>query len=109
LDWSSRHQRESIARAITGGDPARASDIMRRYGCAGCHSIEGVPAVTARSADRSPVSAAGSLSPASRRIRRTIWSDGSSLLRFFHHERQCRQPGSAKTEARDVAAYLYAQ
>jgi cytochrome c1 len=31
------------AASITGGDPARAPELMRHYGCVACHTIPGVP------------------------------------------------------------------
>ena len=37
--------REAAAReaaAMTGGDPARGPDLMRKYGCQTCHTIPGV-------------------------------------------------------------------
>ena len=38
-----RKQTENTARAMTAGDPARAPALIRRYGCAGCHTISGIP------------------------------------------------------------------
>src|SRR3954471_18301226 len=35
-------QSEDVARAMTGGDPSRAPELMRRYGGGGCHTIPGV-------------------------------------------------------------------
>ena len=40
---SERQQNERVARAMTGGDPGRAPALIRRYGCAGCHTIPGIP------------------------------------------------------------------
>lgn len=42
VTWKSRHQSLDVAVAMAGGDPARAPDIIRRYGCAGCHTIPGI-------------------------------------------------------------------
>jgi cytochrome c2 len=39
---SSQRQTIQIARAISGGDPDRAPDLIRRYGCGGCHTIPGI-------------------------------------------------------------------
>src|SRR4051812_35706928 len=36
-------RRGQIARALTGGDASRAPPLLRRYGCAGCHNIPGIP------------------------------------------------------------------
>ena len=41
--WQNQHQSRRVAIAMAGGDPARAPDIIRRYGCAGCHTIPGIP------------------------------------------------------------------
>lgn len=30
------------AAALTGGDPARGPDLMRKYGCQSCHTVPGV-------------------------------------------------------------------
>ena len=40
---SGRQQNERVARAMTGGDPSRAPALIRRYGCAGCHTMAGIP------------------------------------------------------------------
>src|SRR5581483_4840173 len=36
-------QTDAVAKALTHGDEARAPALMIRYGCAGCHTIPGVP------------------------------------------------------------------
>src|ERR1041384_6897168 len=41
--WQQQHQATRTAVAMTGGDPARAAELIRRYGCAGCHTIPGIP------------------------------------------------------------------
>src|SRR3954471_13469534 len=41
--WGRRQQSESVAAAITAGDASRAPDLIRRFGCGGCHTIPGVP------------------------------------------------------------------
>ena len=41
--WQQQHQSTSTAVAMTGGDIARAPELIRRYGCAGCHTIPGIP------------------------------------------------------------------
>src|ERR1700710_1226144 len=41
--WASQRRADKVARAMTGGDPSRAPDLIRRYGCAGCHTISGIP------------------------------------------------------------------
>jgi cytochrome c len=41
--WQGQRRADKIAVAMTGGDIARAPDLIRRYGCAGCHTIPGIP------------------------------------------------------------------
>lgn len=106
---SERRQNESIASTMTGGDPSRAPALIRRYGCAGCHTIPGIPGadgkVGASLADlRSRVYIAGVAANAS-----------DNLIRWIVNP-QALSPGTAmpatgitEAEARDVAAYLYAQ
>jgi len=42
MTWGAQHESEAVARAMTGGDPSRAPHLIRRYGCAGCHTISGI-------------------------------------------------------------------
>src|SRR3982751_991394 len=41
--WQRQSRSASTAVAMTGGDIARAPELIRRYGCAGCHTIPGIP------------------------------------------------------------------
>jgi hypothetical protein len=43
VHWYEAHQKAGLAATLTGGDPSRAPWLMTRYGCAGCHTIDGVP------------------------------------------------------------------
>ena len=36
-------ERRDEARTMTGGDPDRGKDAIRRYGCLSCHTIPGLP------------------------------------------------------------------
>ena len=38
----------ALGHRLTGGDPAQGPALMRRYGCAGCHTIPGVPGANGR-------------------------------------------------------------
>lgn len=38
-----RDHARAMGHRLTGGDPARGPALMRAYGCAGCHTIPGVP------------------------------------------------------------------
>ncbi|HVX75522.1 MAG TPA: c-type cytochrome [Bradyrhizobium sp.] len=105
--WSSRRQTERIASTITGGDPARASEIMRHYGCGGCHTIPGIPG------------ADGQVGPPLSGLIHRVYIGGVAnnspdhLIQWIV-DPQKFSPGSAmpatgisNAEARDVAAYLY--
>jgi len=100
-------QRAALAISLTGGDPARAPDLMIRYGCAGCHTIPGVPG------------ADGLAGPPLNSLSRRIYIGGvlrntpENLLAWIVNPRSAN-PGTAmpvtgitEREARDVAAYLY--
>ncbi|MFL9826735.1 c-type cytochrome [Rhodoplanes sp. SY1] len=104
-----RERTERVARAITGGDPERAPELIRRYGCAGCHTIPGIPG------------ADGVVGPSLAGLRQRVYVGGvarnapDDLVRWIVSP-QAVSPRSAmpatgidEAEARHVAAYLYAQ
>jgi predicted ribosomally synthesized peptide with SipW-like signal peptide len=107
--WSSRQQTERVARTITGGDPARAPEIMRRYGCGGCHTIAGV------------AGADGQVGPSLSGLIHRVYVGGVAINSPDHLVQWIVDPqtisphsampatGISEAEARDVAAYLYAQ
>ncbi|MGY3035394.1 cytochrome c [Bradyrhizobium sp. USDA 4354] len=109
LARSERRQNESIARAMTGGDPARAPALIRRYGCAGCHTIPGIPGgdgqVGASLADlRTRVYIAGVAANAPGNLVQWIVTPQA-----FSPRTAMPATGITEAEARDIAAYLYAQ
>ena len=107
--WSSERQAERVARTITGGDPTRAPEIMRRYGCGGCHTIPGIPG------------ADGQVGPRLSGLIHRVYIGGVASNSPDHLIRWIVAPqelsprsampatGISETEARDVAASLYAQ
>lgn len=109
LFWTSQQQAEKVARAITGGDPSRAPALMRRYGCAGCHTIPGVPGGD------------GQVGASLAGLRHRVYIAGvtanspDNLVRWivapqaFAERTAMPATGITEAEARDVAAYLYAQ
>jgi cytochrome c len=109
MAWSSRQQAERVARAMTGGDPARAPEIMRRYGCGGCHTIPGLGG------------ADGQVGPSLSGLVHRVYVGGSAnnspdnLVTWivspqtFAPRTAMPATGITEAEARDVAAYLYAQ
>ncbi len=101
-------ERRQLAVAVTGGDPDRAPELIRRYGCGGCHTIPGVPG------------ADGQVGPPLAGLSSRVYVGGvapntaQDLTRWIVAP-QSLSPGTAmpatgisESEARDVAAYLYA-
>ncbi|MBZ9936985.1 c-type cytochrome [Mesorhizobium sp. BR1-1-16] len=105
---SQKHARLVWANGLAGGDARRAPEVMIRYGCAGCHSIAGVPG------------AAGTVGPplqglADRAfIGGAIVNNPSNLAEWVRRSRDMvpdtamPNTGATDQEARDMAAYLYA-
>ena len=108
LSWASKHQRVTVARALTGGDPARAPHIMRRYGCTGCHTIPGIPGADGQVGTplndlRSRVYIGGAVANSPDNLVRWIVAPQT-----FSSSTAMPATGISEAEARDVAAYLYA-
>lgn len=107
--WMVARRSEDVARAMTGGDPRRAPELLRRYGCAGCHTVPGITG--------SDGQVGGPLSD----IRKRVYVGGvltnspDNLIRWIVDPQQFSPrtampaTGISEQEARDVAAYLYAQ
>jgi cytochrome c2 len=107
--YAAKHAAEARERAValTGGDPDLGRVLARRYGCAGCHVIPGVPGAT------------GSVGPslagfASRHyVGGVILNHPDNLVAWLVDPRaidpQTAMPASGigSQEARHVAAYLY--
>jgi cytochrome c len=102
-------QRDAERRAVmlTRGEPSRAPELMRAYGCAGCHQIRGVPG------------ARGLVGPPLNDLARRVYIAGvlpnapEHLIKFILAPRE-QVPNTAmpitgidEAGARDVAAYLY--
>lgn len=106
--WDRSSEAEAVARALTGGDPGKAGALVTRFGCAGCHTIGGLPG------------ADGKVAPPLAGIRERVFVGGvlpntADNLMNWIVEPQAYSPNSAmpvtgisKAEARDVAAFLYA-
>lgn len=103
------HTRAAIARVMTGGDPGPAPAIFRRYGCAGCHTISGIPGADGQ--------AGAPLTELSKRvyIAGVLENRPDNLVAWivspqrFSPQTAMPQSGISEQEARDLAAYLYAQ
>jgi cytochrome c len=107
--WSGQEQRRSVAIAMTGGDPARAPGHIRRYGCAGCHTIPGIPGGDGQ--------VGGPLGDIKRRvyIGGVVTNSPDNLVGWIvspqTYSSRSAMPASgiSEAEARDVASYLYSQ
>lgn len=107
--WRTQHRAENIAVAVTGGDIARAPGLIRRYGCAGCHTIPGIPGGD------------GQVGGLLKDIRRRAYVGGvvinspDNMIKWivspqtFSPRSAMPATGISEAEARDVAAYLYAR
>jgi cytochrome c len=107
--WSSQQHAERVARAMTGGDPERAPEITRRYGCSSCHTIPGIPG------------ADGQVGPRLSGLLHRVYIGGGAvnspdqLVHFivtpqqFSPHSAMPASGLSEAEARDVTAYLYAR
>ena len=108
--WSSsRQQQNRVAAALTNGDPSHGPDLIRRYGCGGCHTISAVPG------------ADGKVAASLEELRKRVFIGGGvirntpeNLVRWIVNPRALSsktampQTGIDEKEARDVAAFLYA-
>jgi cytochrome c2 len=93
--------------ALTAGDPDLGRELARRYGCAGCHTIPGVP------------HAKGQVGPSLQGFAARVYVGGvatntpESLIQWIENPRsldpKTAMPitGISAHEARHVAAYLY--
>lgn len=99
---------EAIGQALTGGNPARAPALLRRYGCGGCHTISALSGADGKVA--APLDAF-----AQRVFIGGIARNSPENLERWIVSPQSLSPRSAMPatgitpdEARDVAAFLYA-
>ena len=94
---------------LAGGDPRRGKEAIRTYGCGSCHTIPGI-----RGAD-------GQVGPPLQGIAQRVYVAGvltntpENLVRWIQDPKKIdsltAMPnlGVTEAEARDIAAFLYAQ
>ena len=107
--WSEASELDAAARAMTGGDPLQAATLMTRYGCAGCHTIPGLPGADGQ--------VGGPLTQMRKRvfIAGVMPNTASNLIEWIvqpqAHDPRSAMPatGISTAEARDVAAWLYSR
>jgi cytochrome c len=102
-----RRQVAHDARLLTQGEPRRGRDLLRPFGCAGCHTIPGVEG------------ADGEVGPPLGGIARRMYVGGVVTNTPDHMVQWLMNPkgidpktampdvGLSESQARDVAAYLY--
>jgi cytochrome c1 len=102
-------QKTRMAAALVRGDPSHGPALILRYGCAGCHDIEGVPGPK------------GQVGPSLTEIGKRVFIAGrlentpQNLVRWIQDPKTVDpntampRTGISEAEARDVAAYLLAQ
>jgi cytochrome c2 len=98
---------ERNAALLTHGDPARGRDLIRRYGCAGCHTVPGVPGANSL------------VGPPLEGISQRVYIAGvlpntpDNLVKWIQSPREVdpktAMPDMGVTirDARDIAGYLY--
>lgn len=104
--WDEGRRERALVLAETGGTPEKAPALIRTFGCAACHVIEGIPG------------AEGRQGPPLERVAARAWIGGvlpnsaENLVRFIVDPHRF-VPGSAmprtgisEAQARDVAAFL---
>ena len=95
------------AAAMTGGDPARGPDLMRKYGCQSCHTIPGV--VGADGLVGPPLAGIASRSY----IAGVLPNAPANMLRWIQYPKlvdsltAMPNVGVTPSDARNIAAYLY--
>jgi cytochrome c1 len=108
--WSDRTNRmQHEADTATGGVGARAIPIMVANGCAGCHTITGVPGAQGLVGPRLDATLATKVY-----VGGVLANNPENLIRWLRAAREIDprtampSTGISEQEARDVAAYLYA-
>jgi cytochrome c len=98
-----------LAISMTGGDPSAGPRLMRKFGCAGCHSINGVSGAN------------GNVGPRLDDLRGRVFISGGlantpdNLIRWITNPQSVAphtampSTGISEAEARNIAAFLYSR
>ncbi|MFL4979063.1 MAG: c-type cytochrome [Xanthobacteraceae bacterium] len=107
--WQFQHRATQKAAQLTGGDPEMGRKLMRQFGCAGCHTVSGVPG------------AVGLVGPQLTQVRQRVYIAGvltntpDNLVRWmvdpkaYSPRTAMPRTGISEEQARHVAAFLYSQ
>ena len=105
--WQKQQRSTEKAMQLTGGDPKQGRTLMRQFGCAGCHTVSGVPGAT------------GLVGPKLDEVGRHVYIAGvvtntpDNLVRWIVDPKAANprtampRTGINEQQARHVAAYLY--
>jgi cytochrome c2 len=101
--------RRAFATMLTGGDPSKGPDLMRQYGCGGCHDIPGVRG------------ASGRVGPSLDHVGARVYLAGmvtntpANMVQWIANPKEINPKtampvtGISDKQARDIAAYFYAR
>jgi len=101
------HERDRVARELTGGDPVRGRDAIHNYGCDTCHTIPGI--LTATATVGPPLTDVGRRVYLAGRLENTP----ENMMRWIKHPRSIDEKtampetGVNDQDGRNIAAYLY--
>jgi mono/diheme cytochrome c family protein len=105
--WQTQHRANQKAVQLTGGNPKVGRMLMRQFGCAGCHTVSGVPG------------GVGRVGPQLDTVSRQVYIAGvltntpDNLVQWIVDPKAANprsampRTGITEAQARDVAAYLY--
>lgn len=96
-----------VARALTGGDPARGHELLSQYGCVSCHTIPGV--LDANATVGPPLTRIAMRSYLAGRIQNTP----ENMMQWIRNPKSVDEKtampmtGVTERDSRDIVAYLY--
>jgi cytochrome c len=97
----------TTARHLTGGEPSRGPDAIRKYGCDSCHTIPGV--LTADAVVGPPLTSIARRTYLAGRIQNTP----ENMIQWIRHPHSVDdktlmpEMNVSDRDGRDIAAYLY--
>lgn len=96
-----------VARALTGGDPARGHQLLSQYGCVSCHTIPGV--LDANANVGPPLTRVAMRTYLAGRIQNTP----ENMMQWIRNPKSVDEKtampvtGVTERDGRDIVAYLY--
>jgi cytochrome c2 len=108
LQVNQMREDRDVAQALTGGDPTKAAALATRFGCAGCHTIPGLPGAHGQVA--APLEDLRKRTYLAGVVRNTTDNLVQWIVDPPSLSPRTAMPvtGISRREAADLAAYLYA-